>query len=289
MAFFYPTFILIIMKKTYLFLAAVCFIFSLSIAGAESLPASVIATIDASSLSSVSSKPTLSGSATGTKTLKVEVRKEGSNKILYKKTVKVKKDEWKTKISKKLSDGAYDVEVSGGVKGGNIKTVASGTLLVGKNVKSSSKSSGTLVVSSIPLLSGGSARANATVALSYLQVTNTGKEAVVLKGFWVKQNGTADTRAILSLSTVDDKGASRGFAGGIAGADLFKSGLAYAPITDGTFLPGQMRLFTIKAGMAANASSYAGKNLMIDVASLDADGSVKGAFPIRGTTWTIVQ
>lgn len=146
----------------------------------------------------------------------------------------------------------------------------------------------TLAVQSVPLLVGGTAHAGKSVAISYLQITNIGNEGALLKGFWVKQNGSASTTSIIGLSTVDDKGGSRGSVGGIEGFTPFQNGSAFAP-TDAFFTPGQMRLFTIKAIMTNAVSAYIGTQLMIDVTSVETTATVKGQFPIRGTTWTIAE
>ncbi len=146
----------------------------------------------------------------------------------------------------------------------------------------------TLVIGSVPLLSGGTAHAGGSVAVSYLQITNVGKECALLKGFWVKQNGSAPVESIIGLTTVDDKGGSRGSTGGIEGATPFQNGLALAP-THALFAPGQMRLFTIKAIITQDVSMYVGLQLMIEVASIETTAAVRGQFPIRGTTWVIAQ
>ena len=146
----------------------------------------------------------------------------------------------------------------------------------------------TLAIQSIPLLVGGTVHAGKSVAISYLQITNIGKDGALLKGFWVKQNGSASTTSVIGLSTVDDKGGSRGLVGGTEGSTPFQNGLALAP-TDAFFAPGQMRLFTIKATMTNTISAHIGTQLMIDVSSIETTATVKGLFPIRGTTWTISE
>lgn len=146
----------------------------------------------------------------------------------------------------------------------------------------------TLAVQSIPLLVGGTVHAGQSVAVSYLQITNIGKEGALLKGFWIKQNGSASTTSVTGLSTVDDKGGSRGFSGGVEGSTPFQNGSALAP-TDAFFAPGQMKLFTIKAIMTNAISLHVGTQLMIDVTSIETTATVRGQFPIRGTTWTIAE
>lgn len=147
----------------------------------------------------------------------------------------------------------------------------------------------TLAVQSVPLLFGGTAHAGESVPVSYLQITNIGTACTVLKGFWVKQNGSASTTAVVGLSTVDDKGGSRGLIGGHEGTTTpFQDGIAFAP-TDALFAPGQMRLFTIKAIMTRNISPYIGTQLIIEVQSIETVAAVRGRFPIQGTTWVIAE
>lgn len=146
----------------------------------------------------------------------------------------------------------------------------------------------TLAVQSVPLLVGGVVRAGGTVPVSYLQITNVGNEGTVLKGFWLKQNGSASVESIVALATVDDRGGSRGRAGRTEGVALFQNGAALAP-TDAYFAPGQMRLFTVKATMSPDVSQHIGAQLVIDVASLETEAEVRGQFPIRGTTWVIAN
>ncbi len=243
--------------------------------------------IKESSLSSDSPKPMLSGKATGVKNVHIELYKEGTTKPLYtSKSIKVKGSSWKVKISKKLPDGTYDVVVRG-PKDMALNTLATGTLVVGDGDAGTSSAT-TLVVKSVPLLSGGVAHAGGSVAVSYLQVINVGKETATLKSFTLKQNGSASTQSIITLTSTDDIGTSKSSTGGVEGSTPFKNGIASVP-TNATLMAGETRLFTIKAVLTNNVSSYIGKQLMIDVTGVTANASVKGAFPIRGTTWTIAN
>ena len=242
--------------------------------------------IDASSLQSRSTKPTLSGTVSGTKTVQIQIRKEGSTKILStSKVIKVKNGVWKAKISKKLPNGTYDVTLRG-EKGVLLNTITTGVLTIDTSAKKTASSATTLSVKSVPLLFGGVAKAGTSAPVSYLQITNTGKENATVKGFWIKQNGSAPAQSVIGLSTVDDTGILRESVGGTEGSTPFTKNVAFAP-TNAVFLPGQMRLFTIKALITANTSSYRGKQLSIDVTAVDGNASIKGVFPIKGTTWTI--
>lgn len=239
----------------------------------------VSGSINASSLSSESAKPTISGTASGAKKVQVLIQPQGSDKTAFKsKEVKVKNGKWSVKSTKNLADGAYDVFVSGG-KGTAGGSIATGTLYIGDAAAT------TFSVSSVPLLFGGTARLGASTPVSYLRITNTGKQAATLSGFTVTQRGSAPTSSIIGLTTVDDKALLRGSVGGSEGSTPFKNGSAFAPM-NATFAPGQMRLFTIRAVVSNNAQ-HVGKQLIIDVTGIQATAAIKAAFPIRGTTWTI--
>lgn len=146
-----------------------------------------------------------------------------------------------------------------------------------------------LKVKLVPLLSGGLAKTGTSVPVSYLQITNTGKGYATLTGFTIKQNGSAPAESIIvGLTTIDDKGGLRGSVGGADGTVLFTNASALVPVNI-ELAPGQMRLFTIKAALGTNAASHLGKNLMIDVTSVETNAKVQGSFPIRGTTWTLAN
>lgn len=149
-----------------------------------------------------------------------------------------------------------------------------------------SSGTATLFVESVPLLSGGIARAGTSVPVSYLYLRNAGKEHTTLSGFWVTQNGSASTEAIIGFTSVDDKEIAHGSVGGSEGATPFKNKSAFVPI-DIIFAPGQERLFTIKARLTGDVFSHIGTQLKIDVTGVESNAQESGVFPIRGTTWTI--
>ncbi|HVU80195.1 MAG TPA: Ig-like domain-containing protein [Candidatus Paceibacterota bacterium] len=245
-------------------------------------------TIDAASLLSEESKPTITGTALSSKKAQLIVRREGEDKTLYKRSsIKVKDDAWTAKISKKLPDGRYSVELRAtDSRGRNYETVATGTLKVGKDA-ANAKIQTTLVVSTIPLLRGGPVRASASAPVAYLQITNTGALPATLRGFLLKQNGTASGSAVIGLTSIDDKGGSKGATAALEGASPFAAGIAYAP-TDATLMPGEMKLFTVRAVITKNVAPYIGKTLAIDLTGLDTNAAtVQGSFPLRGTTLTL--
>lgn len=235
--------------------------------------------IDADSLYATSSRPTISGVASTSRTVQLVIRKEGSEKTFYKsKVLKVKKGEWSVRVPKKLKDGEYDVEVyCPKVSRGSV--VATGTLAVGQSA--APKAGAAFTVTSIPLLSGGTAAEGESVPVAYLQVRNTGKSAIQMKGFTVRQNGTASADVIDSFTVVDGTGNSR-----ITTDASLRDGAAFVK-TDVTIEAGAFALFTIKANLADSFGSASGKNLKIDVVSADGAAKTSGKFPIKGTTWEL--
>jgi len=245
----------------------------------------VDASIDEDTLETDSAKPTISCEASGTKSVRLEIKDEDGKVVFKSKTIRTKRGEWDARVTKTLKDGSYDVTLFGD-KSAEINAIATGTLIVGEGDSSSSSSSkkgGTLSVSSLPLLSGGNAANGASVPVAYIKVSNPSNEVAFIDGFTLKQNGSANTNAVFSVSTNDDKSGSRFTT---SGAGLFKNGSVYVPLP-ATVAPGQVRIFTIKANLASNSSMYAGQTLMLDVASITSGAKVTSAFPIQGTTWTL--
>lgn len=245
------------------------------------------ASIDSKSLSTTSSKPTLRGSTSEYERVVIEIRKEGETKAFFKsKTIRVRNDSWSAKVTKSLKDGIYDVTVLGKT-GTSTTSIATGRLVVGDNV-SAQTSNAAFKVGTIALLSGGEAKRGTTIPVSYLQITNVGKEQGTLRGFWLKQYGGADMRAVIGLVVVDDRGGSRGYAGGVEGSTPFKNNVAFAP-TNAVFAPGERKLFTIKAVLSTDVSAYVGSDIKLSVTSVDSNGAASGAYPISGTTWYITN
>lgn len=245
-----------------------------------------VAVVYPDTLVSVSGKPEISGAAIGVRGVRIEIRKEGSSKILYKsKTLKVREGEWRVRVAKKLPAGTYEVRV---VTSQGRKTVLAEELLqIGSTNTQAPTAKTTLAVGAVPLLGGGAIRAGQSVPVSYLQVTNIGTQSATLKGFWLKQNGSAPATLIVGLTTVDDKGGSRGASGGSEGPTPFKNNSAFVPTATVTLAPGEMKLFTIKAILALSTASHLGKQIILEVTGVDTDASLTKTFPIRGTTWTI--
>ena len=235
-------------------------------------------------------KPKISGISTDQKYLQVLIYKDGQSKIYYKSgKIRVLNDKWKMTSSKKMPTGKYTVVVTEYKKPNDI--LAKEVLTIeSKNSNSNSsvnsKTGTALKVSPILLLAPGIARAGTSVPISYLQVTNTSSETVILSGFKLKQNGNASDKSVIGLTVTDDKGGSRGIFGGNEGAVVFKNGVADF-VTESVFVAGQMRLFTLRAIVSQNVADQIGKELSIDVASITSSKGTLGEFPIRGTIWVI--
>lgn len=245
--------------------------------------------ISATSLKTTSSKPLLSGKATKVDAVRVQLFTQGSTTLVYESAdTKVRNGKWKIKILKSLADGRYDVKLLASSTAGQ-QSIATGTLAVG-DVSHIVQTVQTQIlgVESVPLLLGGTAHTGASVAVLYLHVVNIGKVPATITGFRVVQNGSASTDAVSTLTVVDDAGGSRGSVGGPGEKLPFKNSVAIVP-TNTTILPGQMKLFTVKATLANNMSLYQGTQLKIDLAGVISTASIRGRLPIRGTTWTIAQ
>ena len=245
----------------------------------------VDASFDEDTLVTENAKPTISGEATDTKSVRLEIKDEKGKLAFKSKVTRVRSGEWDVRVTKSLKDGAYDVTLFG-EKGAEIDAIGEGTLIVGDAVPSStSVKGGTLVMSALPLLSGGNAAPGASIPVAYIKVTNTSDKPAHIDGFTLKQNGSASTDAVVSVSTNDDKGGSRYTT---QGAGLFKNGLMYVPLP-AVVPPGQIRIYSIKVLLNAMSGNYAGQTLMLDVVSATTGANVPSTFPIQGTTWTLTR
>jgi len=236
-------------------------------------------------LTTRSTKPTLSGTASGTKNVQVQIFKEGSSKSLFiSKSIPVKNGAWKTNVTKKLEKGIYDIVLVGD-NGAELNTIAEEKLTIGTIAVKTEKKSGAIVAVSVPLLSGGIARGGSSIALSYLQVLNVSNEETTLKGFTVKQNGSASTDTITQLRISDDSGTYSNSVSANASSPLFKNGMAFIPL-EVAIAPGQMRLFTVRAEVASTIQTHIGQQLKIDIVGVDSSANLTSKLPIRGVTWT---
>ena len=247
----------------------------------------VDASVTKSTLTTASTKPTISGTAKDTKTVSFEVFKAGAKKAVYEsETIKVTDGKWKHKVTDTLPKGSYSFVLYGSDEL-KLNTISKQTLTIGSAVAADTGAS-TMVVQSIPLLSGGLAKKNQTIGLSYLQVLNVGLQPVTVTGIKVKQTGTASTDAITSLIAVDDTEIHKVQVGNVGQSPFTSDDEALIPITL-TIKPKETRLFTLKALMGTDLSDYSGDTLKLVVSGVESRSAVKGTFPIKGVTWTIAQ
>jgi hypothetical protein len=277
--------------------------------------------IDKDSLSTTSTQPTLEGEAKGVSEVTISIYKEDSTKlILQEEDISVDRDDtWEVKLSEKLVAGVYDVKLKASPSR-SAKVFDTETLTIKKSTTVSTMSaadfsrltrleqitelqrqlavllklrdemrrasledsSGTVTASIVPLLSGGVVTGGQSIPISYVQVRNTSSDTVTVIGFTVKQNGTAPTNLISTLTISDNNGASRA----TSETNPFKDGSGYVP-TFAAIAPGSFKIFTIKANMASSISASIGKDFKLDVTNVETNGSVKTTYPLRGTTWSI--
>lgn len=240
-----------------------------------------------SSLRMPVSRSVISGTSTVQGLVHVVITNIGSTTPLYTTNmVQVSSGKWKIKMAKKIPDGMYTVSLRGN-KNNTYNTIAEETLVVGKTSAVEKKTIGALVVLPVPLLVGGSTRGKASVAVSYLQVINTGNEEAILRSFYVTQKGSASKAVIADFVVVDDYGGTLGSTGN-KGENVLVSNTTPIQISvQKILLPRQTTLFTIRAFLASDLESYLGTQFSIDVTGVETQASVKSVFPIHGATWTI--
>ncbi|MEK7510773.1 MAG: Ig-like domain-containing protein [Patescibacteria group bacterium] len=262
-------------------LTGIAFIAMLAIAPLSAFAADATGSFEEESFITTSTKPTLTGDAEDTKYVRVVVRND-DGKQMFKKDVRIKKDgEWKAKVSKKLKKGEYDLALYAGKTSKKSALLDEATLTVGKTEKSTNAGNGTtLSAASVPLLFGGTARANTSVPVAYIKLVNTSTKESAIEGFTLVQNGSAPTSLVTTFATNDDKSGSRAIV-----PASWRGNSAYVPLA-ATFAPGQMRIFTIKAGIGTTYMNI-GQQLKLDVASINTAAKLPSIFPIVGTTWTL--
>lgn len=237
------------------------------------------ASFDEDVVVTTSTKPTITGEAEDVKKLRLVVRND-DEKIVFKKDVRVNDGEWKTRVSKRLKKGDYELALYAG-KSTRGEVLAASTLTIGDKKEKGVGSDTTLSVSSVPLLFGGTAMPGTSVPVAYVKVVNTSTKASAIEGFTLNQRGSAPTSVITGFATNDDKGGSRTTVNA-----SFKGTKVYVPLA-ATLTPGQMRIFTIKAMVGSTAVAHLGQQLMLDVTSVESGATLRGTFPLVGTTWTL--
>lgn len=238
--------------------------------------------ISASSLVTEDERPTIKGTADRTKTVKFSIEDSSGKRLYLSKELKVRSGKWSERVSKKLPDGNYLVTLYGD-KGYKLNSITTGMLALGPEPE---KGKGSITVSQLSLLTGGTAAVGASIPVEYLKVVNTSQVPVKLEGVTLKETGSAPDDLVIGFTTSDDKGGSRSTIGGVEGTKQFKNSQVYVPLNV-TIEPSQIRVFTIKAILSKTSGSAGGKQFIVDTIGVDADGAVKATYPIRGATWTL--
>lgn len=254
--------------------------------GSDEVSCSVDLTLVSSSITTLpsSKNTTMKGKVTGVKKVSVEVVDTKKEKSVYmSKKLKVRSGVWKTSLPKKLKNGTYTLLINGEVEG-TMYPMTQSTFTIGKKAVAAPQGSSTLVVQTVPLLSGGNVQGSSLVPVAYLQVLNIGKENAQTKGFWITQNGMAPTSVIAGFSVTDDTGTI--YPQKSMNENTMFTKTTFIPV-ESTIAPGAMRLFTFKVQTIPNLSAYVGQQLKLDVTSVDTSATLQSRLPLRGTTWTI--
>lgn len=234
------------------------------------------ASFDAATLTSSDEKPELAGEASGTKSVKIEIRDERGRKVYTSREARVRSGAWEARVAKKLKEGEYEVSLLGEKKY-DLPLLATSTLVI----LPEGVSGGSLSVGALPLLMGGIATPGTSVPIAYIQVRNTGSSNAMIRGFDLVETGSASDDVVTGFSVSDDRGGSRA-----SFETSFKKGVAYVPLPY-VLAPGELRIFTIKAALRPSTQAYGNKELRINVLDADTTAKVSGAFPILGTAWVL--
>lgn len=234
------------------------------------------AAFDPETLTTEKAKPTIEGSAEDVRSIRVLIENEEGKRVFRSKSIRVKNDEWKARVSKSLKDGTYEISILGARN----KVLESDTLTIGE------PAGGTVVASMIPFLTGGTAAPYNSVPVAYVRVANPSTASTTVTSITLMQNGSASASALSGFSTNDEKGGSRAMIS--TNAKSFSKNLVSIPF-NAVIAPGAVAIYTIKANLAGTSGNEAGKQLQFNVASIETNGRVGGTFPIRGTTWTLTR
>jgi len=242
------------------------------------------ASFDAETLDTNDTKPELAGEASGTKSVRIELRDSNNRKVFTSKEVKLHKGEWEIGITKSLKEGSYIATLLGEKKY-DLNVLATSTLTILPKGSTSTRG-GSLSVGALALLGGGIAVPGTSVPVAYIQVRNTGTASTTLNGFTLIETGSIPDEIVTGFSVNDDKGGSRQTFGGSEGTTQFKKGSVFVPLPY-TLKAGELRIFTIKAILSANKRLYGNAELKINVSGVDTGAKITGALPIVGTTWMV--
>lgn len=242
------------------------------------------ASFDTETLMSSDTRPELTGTASGTKTVRLELRDENNRKVFTSKDMRVRKGEWEVPVKKTLKEGEYTATLLGEKKF-DLNILATSTLTVLPKGSAVTRG-GSLSVGPLALLSGGVAVNGSSVPVAYIQVRNTGSAITSIQGFTLSETGSAPDDVVVGFSVNDDLGGSRQTFSGNDSSAQFKKGSVFVPLPY-SLKPGELRIFTVKALLSPNKRLYGNAELKIVVSGIDTGAKVTGVFPIVGTTWIL--
>ncbi len=229
-------------------------------------------------------KITFSGRAEGVEKVIAVVYPQGSTTALYTtKSLPVKNNKFSFKMPKALPDGNYTIAIT--TSGVSPIVLATSTVAVGVIVQ---KNDTTLIVQTVPLLSGGVVKLGRGVATMYLQVINIGSNPANLTGFSFGEIGSAPAASVVGVTITDELGLSNGSVGNMLSGSPFVGSTVNVPLL-ASLAPRESRLFTVRAVIAPTGIQYLGTQLTMVLSGISGNARVQSALPLSGVTWTIAQ
>jgi hypothetical protein len=199
------------------------------------------------------------------------------------KAVTLKSEKFTFKMPKALPDNTYRIMLQ--TTDAKPIVLATSTITVGKPKPVAQT---TLVVQTVPLLSGGVVKVGQGVAVAYLQVINVGITPAQLTEFVFNQVGTAPATTIVGVSINDELGLSKGSVGNMVSGTPFVGTRVAVPVPV-TLAAKESRLFTVRAVVGANATAHIGQTMSLSLQSITGNAKIQSIMPVNGVTWTIGQ
>lgn len=257
--------------------------------GAQSVTCSIDISVISGSVTNKSTvksndRFTLTGKVEGVKRAVIAFYEPGATTPEYTtKSLTLKSGKFTFKMPKALDDGTYRVELQ--TTDAKPIVLATSSITVGKPKPVPAT---TIVVQTIPLLSGGVVKPGRGVAVSYLQVINVGTTPAQITDFNFAQIGSAPVSTIVGVSINDELGLSKGSVGNMVTGTPFVGTKVVVPIAV-TLAAKESRLFTVRAVVGANATANIGQTMTLSLQSLTGNIKIQSALPVNGVTWTIGQ
>jgi hypothetical protein len=225
---------------------------------------------------------TLTGRVEGVKKAVIAFYEPGAITPEYTtKPLTLKSGKFTFKMPKALDDGIYRIELQ--TTDAKPIVLATSTVTVGKPKPVPAT---TIVVQTIPLLSGGVVKPGRGVAVSYLQVINVGTTTAQITDFNFTQIGSAPVSTIVGVTITDELGLANGSVGNMLTGTPFVGTKVTVPIAV-TLAAKESRLFTVRAVMGPNAVANVGQTMTLSLQSLSGNIKIQSAMPVNGVTWTI--